>query len=200
MWIATTAVVLAASTAGAEEGTLAKLVERMTGSFSSAEQAAADPDFFDIRLEMVRIWPDSDEAVWLYVEQAAATSLDKPYRQRVYRLNPLPDGSFMSEVFSIPYPLRFAGDWRSDDPLPGVLPGTLEIRKGCTVFLRWNDEGFFDGGTAGRNCVSTLRGAVYATSEVTVRSDAIVSWDRGFDSEGNQVWGAEKGGYVFLKK
>jgi hypothetical protein len=199
-WIAAVVLVLAAPMAGAGEGTLTDLIERMTGSFSSAAQAVEDPDFFDIRLEMVRIWPDSDEAVWLYVEQAAASSLDKPYRQRVYRLTPLPDGTFESKVFSIPDPLRFAGDWRSDDPLAGVTPDDLEIREGCAVFLRWSDEGFFEGSTRDRECVSTLRGASYATSEVTVRFDAIVSWDRGFDVDGNQVWGAEKGGYVFLKE
>jgi hypothetical protein len=25
----------------------------------------------------------------------------------------------------------------------------------------------------------------------------MISWDRGFDADGNQVWGAEGGGYVF---
>jgi hypothetical protein len=28
----------------------------------------------------------------------------------------------------------------------------------------------------------------------------IVSWDRGFDASGAQVWGAEKGGYIFLNE
>jgi hypothetical protein len=28
----------------------------------------------------------------------------------------------------------------------------------------------------------------------------MVSWDRGFDKEGKQVWGAQKGGYRFVKK
>jgi hypothetical protein len=27
----------------------------------------------------------------------------------------------------------------------------------------------------------------------------LASWDRGFDSTDNQVWGAEKGGYIFKK-
>ena len=37
----------------------------------------------------------------------------------------------------------------------------------------------------------------YATSEVTVSSDRIASWDRGYDQAGSQVWGAEKAAYVF---
>ncbi|MBD3331298.1 hypothetical protein GF356_00490, partial [candidate division GN15 bacterium] len=36
--------------------TLAQLADWMTGSFSSADQAAEDSAFFDIRLEMSRIW------------------------------------------------------------------------------------------------------------------------------------------------
>ena len=54
----------------------------MTGSFSSEEQARSDADFYDIRLQMVRVWPERQDGCWLYVEQAAADSLDRPYRQR----------------------------------------------------------------------------------------------------------------------
>lgn len=32
-----------------------------------------------------------------------------------------------------------------------------------------------------------------------VEPDRIVSWDRGFDESGSQVWGATAGGYVFLR-
>jgi hypothetical protein len=34
---------------------------------------------------------------------------------------------------------------------------------------------------------------------VEVRPDGLVSWDRGFDADGQQVWGAEKGPYVFTR-
>jgi hypothetical protein len=27
----------------------------------------------------------------------------------------------------------------------------------------------------------------------------MISWDRGYNDAGEQVWGAEKGGYIFLK-
>jgi len=51
----------------------------------------------------------------------------------------------------------------------------------------------------GKDCPSELRGAKYATSEVTISKNGFVSWDRGFDENGNQVWGAEYGGYDFLR-
>jgi len=41
------------------------LLAWMTGSFSSAEQAEAETNYYDIRLEMVQIWKErNDEHVW----------------------------------------------------------------------------------------------------------------------------------------
>jgi hypothetical protein len=50
-----------------------------------------------------------------------------------------------------------------------------------------------------RDCKSSLHGVVYATSQVRITEAELYSWDRGFDAEGNQVWGAEGGSYVFRK-
>jgi len=192
-WLALV-LLLSAPAAGDDLETLA---DWMTGSFSSQAQAEADSDYFDIRLEMTEIWPQRDDGVWLYVEQAAASSLDKPYRQRVYRLTEEPGGILRSEVYSIPEPLRFAGAWRNEEPLSDLSPTDLEVRQGCAVLLRRADDGVFAGSTDGTGCSSKLRGAAYATSEVRVTSDRIESWDRGFAAGGEQAWGAEKGPYLF---
>ncbi len=171
----------------------------MTGSFSSAAQAAADPENYrDIRLEMARIWRDRTDGPWLYVEQAAAESLDRPYRQRVYQLVARPDGAFESRVYTLPGdPRRFAGAGRDPAVLAGLSPEQLELRAGCTMILRRRADGAFAGGTEGRGCESTLRGAAYATSEAVITAGRLVTWDRGFDAAGVQVWGATAGGYVF---
>jgi len=81
--------------------------------------AKADPQHFkDIRLGVARIWKARTDGIWLYVEQAAAESLDKPYRQRVYHLRSLGDGRFQSEIYSLKgNPLRLAGAWRQVAPL-----------------------------------------------------------------------------------
>lgn len=175
------------------------LASWMTGSFSSAEQAAADSAYFDIRLEMAPIWPERTEGRWLYVEQAAAPALDRPYRQRIYHLTQGSGGWFRSEVYLIPDPLRFAGAWREPARFDALAPDSLEVREGCAVLLRRTGDGAFSGSTLGAGCASDLRGASYATSEVTVRADRLVSWDRGFDAGGTQTWGAEGGGYIFLR-
>ena len=92
------------------------------------------------------------------------------------------------------------GAWREQNLLKGLTPEDLELREGCTVFLKYDGNGRFVGGTEGNGCLSGLRGATYATSEVIVGPGRIESWDRGFDAEGVQVWGAEKGAYVFLRE
>lgn len=178
---------------------LEQLAEWMSGSFSSAEQAALDTNFYDIRLQMVRIWPERDDGVWLYVEQASAENLERPYRQRVYRLSREEDGSLRSAVYTFENPLRFAGAWKMADPLRALSPDSLSERVGCHILLKRKDAHTFIGSTTNRDCPSDLRGASYATSEVTITSTQMISWDRGFDAGGNQVWGSEKGGYVFRK-
>ncbi len=172
----------------------------MTGSFSSQEQAEADTSYYDIRLEMVRIWEAREDGYWIYIEQAAASKKHKPYRQRVYHLTANEDHTLQSDVYEIPDPLRFAGDWKKENPLSGLTPDSLIARKGCSVIIRRTDQNTFEGGTVGRNCRSELYGASYATSDVKISADRFISWDRGFDSEDKQVWGAEKGPYVFKKK
>ena len=175
------------------------LVKMMEGSFSSEEQAKNDSDYYDIRLEMKRIWPEREDGHWLYVEQAVASSLEKPYRQRVYQVKRTYEGRFESIVYTMNDPLRFAGAWKDVNPLSELIPDSLTLRSGCTVTLTLMEYGLFEGSTTGDNCESDLRGAKYATSEVKITKDSIISWDRGFNVDGKQVWGAEKGGYVFLR-
>lgn len=133
----------------------------MTGSFSSQEQAEADTYVPDIRLEMVHIWKERDDAFWLYVEQAAAWSLEKPYCQRVYRL------------------LRREGGTREDAPLSRLRPDSRTERAGCAIVME-DSNGAFIGSTLGKSCGSELRGATDATSEVRIEKDLLTSWDRGF--------------------
>ncbi|MGA9117077.1 MAG: chromophore lyase CpcT/CpeT [Bacteroidota bacterium] len=177
-----------------------RLVDWMTGSFSSARQAAADSSYYDIALRMARIWTDREDGYWFYVEQAVAETADKPYRQRVYRVSQVESDLFKSEVFLIPDPEKYVGEWRKENPLRDVSPDDLELRGGCTVFLRLDARGAFTGGTVGRACASDRRGAAYATSEVVIGPGRIESWDRGFDESGRQVWGAVRGPYVFIRR
>lgn len=175
---------------------LATLVDWMSGSFSSAAQAAADGDFRDIRLHMSPLQVDRAEGYWLYVEQAVAEYAERPYRQRVYHVTEIAPNLYESQVYELPDPAAVVGAWRDPSLLEGLSPDDLQQREGCAILLRRRGDAFV-GSTLGSLCTSTLRGAAYATSEVTVTADGLTSWDRGFDRDGRQVWGAEQGGYVF---
>jgi len=177
---------------------LAQLVEWMTGSFSSAKQAEENSNFLDIRLRMHPVWTDRGDGHWLYVEQAVATHIDEPYRQRFYHITQVNDSTFGSDVYTMDEPHRFAGLWDDKDFPSPLEPDSLALRDGCSVILvKQGDE--YVGSTVGKDCSSELRGANYAASEVRISAEGIYSWDRGYDSDDVQVWGAETGGYFFSK-
>lgn len=175
---------------------LEKLTRLMAGSYSSEKQHNQDSTFFDIRLKMVPIWKDRTDARWLYVEQALASKQDKPYRQRIYKVTEPQSGTFESAVFTLNSPLRFVGNLNLVEKLS---PDSLQLREGCAVILKKNGRKCFVGATDAEKCPSDMRNAAYATSEVTLTSKSICSWDRGYDRDDRQVWGAEKGGYQFRK-
>jgi len=173
--------------------------EYMTGSFNSYFQSSTDAAYLPIYLEMVRIWPERTDAYWLYVEQSMAGMRNKPYRQRIYRLSPLGGGDYESRVYELPTPEKFVYQWTNPAFFSGLSQDLLIEREGCRVVLKWV-KNRFEGGTRSNDCLNNLKGASYATSRVTVYEDKLESWDQGWDLEGQQVWGAEKGAYLFDKK
>lgn len=174
------------------------MVEYMTGSFDSSLQASQDSSYYDITLHMYEIWDDRP-GKWIYVEQSVSTMQDKPYRQRVYQLIPFEKGSFQSVVYTIKDQDDVIGAWKDDNIFDKYSFDDLVIREGCTVYMKKTKDGY-EGSTLKDNCKSDFRGASYATSIVSVNGRTIKSWDQGFDNKGKQVWGAEKGGYVFVRK
>jgi CpeT protein len=184
---------------------VAAVAGMLVGSYSSLEQSQTDRDFREITLHMATIWADRADGPWIYVEQALASEPLRPYRQRVYQvaISENPDaapGTVESRVFELPGdPLALAGAWQEPTRFDAITIESLVPRQGCTVYLVPNSDGSWSGGTDGTGCSSALRGATYATSEVTLTSEELRSWDRGFDKDGKQVWGAEKGPYIFRR-
>ncbi|MCB1052977.1 MAG: chromophore lyase CpcT/CpeT [Acidobacteria bacterium] len=178
---------------------LETFVAWLSGTFSSTEQAKADPDFYDIHLVMAPIWTDRTDGYWFYVEQAVATSLEKPYRQRVYHVSRLENGQIESAVYTLKDPQTYVGAGQEPQRFDALSPNDLEVREGCAVIMHREPDGSFKGGTQENHCASNLRGASYATSEITLSENLLISWDRGFADNGEQVWGAQKGGYHFKR-
>jgi CpeT protein len=179
---------------------LDQLVHTMVGHYNSTAQAERDTDYYNITLHMAQIWPADKANRWLYVEQAVTKNLAKPYRQRVYKVEKIDAENYKSIVYTLPDDKKVIGWWATPKNFKAIKPSDLSIRTGCTVFLKKQKDGSFSGSTDGPSCESSLRGAKYATSKVTISADQIESWDQGFGADGKQVWGAEKGGYQFLRQ
>lgn len=179
---------------------LDKVFQWMSGRFSSETQSKSDTDFFSISLQMRPVWKQSATEKWLYVEQAMATDLKKPYRQRVYHLTLSGDSAILSTVYEIPGPARFVGGVQNPEMLKVLTKDSLISRQGCAITLKKINDETFAGSTPGKECLSSLRKAKYATSKVQVTATGIESWDQGWDEKDVQVWGAKKGGYIFEKK
>lgn len=178
---------------------LEELAYTMAGSYTSAAQAKADTSYFEIELEMVRIWPKRKDGAWFYVEQATATSKAKPYRQRVYHVKQVNDSTFTSTILTIKGGERYFGAYADPVKLEQIPKDSLETLEGCDITLVRRGRDYV-GSTNHRDCPNKRGEATYATSEVTLRSDRMISWDRGWNDAGAQVWGAEKGGYIFIKR
>ncbi|MBL7786234.1 MAG: chromophore lyase CpcT/CpeT [Chitinophagales bacterium] len=180
------------------KGSVEELLRYMEGSYNTLAQSQRDTNYFHISLEMHRIWQKRSDGHWLYVEQAMAGKLDKPYRQRIYRVAVAEKG-FVSEVYELKTPQRYIQQYKNPIAFAQLTPDSLVQRKGCEVWLHKEGDKYV-GETHLGSCESSLRGAKYATSQVTISAQQLESWDRGFDEKKQQVWGATAGPYLFVKQ
>ena len=174
----------------------ATVAQHLSGWFTSEAQAKQDESYFNIHLVAIPIWTERTDGHWLYVEQAADGYLDQPYRQRIYHVSETSTG-VKSEIYALPDPSAWVAAWRSPDLAKSLTPAQLQIRKGCAVHLTEASPGRFVGSTGVATCESMRQGAAYATSEVILEANRLESWDRGFDANDEQVWGAVDGAYIF---
>ena len=180
-----------------EDKELKELFALMQGSFNSEIQSQVDSSYFNISLHMYPIW--EDQGNFLYVEQALNRMQDRPYRQRIYELTRVSDSTFSSAVYALGVDSLWIGKWKTPKVFDSISLKDIALKKGCEVILKRISENHFMGKTGDTTCVSTMRGASFARSEVEILEDKVISWDRGFDANGNYVWGAEKGPYIFNK-
>jgi len=180
-----------------EDKTLNELYTLMQGSYNSKAQSIADSSYYNISLHMYPIWKERGK--FLYVEQALHNMQDQPYRQRVYELKRSSDSTFNSLVYTFKTDSLWVGQWKHPDAFDALTIKDLDLKQGCNVILKKVGPSHFQGSTNEKSCKSSLRGATYATSQVELFEGKIISWDRGFNAEDKQVWGAQNGGYIFEK-
>ncbi|SDW26369.1 CpeT/CpcT family [Lutibacter oricola] len=180
------------------EITVETLASYMEGHFSSEKQSKQDSSYFHITLDMKKVPLKNANGIWLYVEQTAAKTPGKPYRQRFYHLEKLNDSTFSSSIYSMEDPKKYIGGHNDVSMFKDFALEKLTKLPGCALNLVYKN-GFFEGETIEGACKNSWGKATYATSEVKVEKDKMISWDRGWNDAKEQVWGAEKGGYIFNK-
>ncbi|MDY7014054.1 MAG: chromophore lyase CpcT/CpeT [Cyanobacteriota bacterium] len=172
------------------------VVEHLVGVMDTSAQAEAQPDAPSARMTTCQVRVPDAEEIFLYQEQALSRSLERPYRQRFLRVAPSAEGDAVeSKTYSPLNPETWNGlcDRAPEERI--VRGGDMEDRE-CSVFLV-PANGMYIGETQTGGCATKVRGAVRITNTIFLHSAGMDTWDRGFDAEGNQVWGADGQGYEY---
>ncbi len=190
-----------ANQAAAPDAASLVLASMLVGSYSTHAQAIADPAFHDLNLEIVRCWTDRADGPWLYLEQSSTSTIDKPYKQRVYKLVNNLDGTVTVLAFELPGdPLPHALAWMAAQPLNDLTPELLVAQDGCALSITLAQDGLSaTGGTEGTHCPSPHAGVSYATLELITSASTLQLWERGFDETRAQVSGSRVGPCAFVK-
>ena len=139
---------------------------------------------------------DRPERVYLYQEQSLKKSLDSPYRQRFLQIEA---GEEKDTVISQSYKPINSQKWIGlcDRPERQRVVNSQEMSQPvCSVLLK-PKVSIYVGTTPPEGCPTKVRGAVKITNMIILHDRGMDTWDRGFDAEGNQVWGAKNESYQF---
>lgn len=186
----------------------AKIVSRsLSGEKLSREQASRDPDhFFNIRMLTCPAAEMVDGSKVLYLEQAFWRTPQKPFRQRFYMVKPCPK-DLKCDVEVSSYAIRDAEEYKNfcdrpkdQRPLPEEVIGDIAEHL-TTINLKRCERGkrcLYEGSTPPEGFPNSWNGATHCTSELAIlKNNEVHTWDRGYDDDGNQVWGVKVGPYEF---
>ena len=172
------------------------------GSWSSIEQSADDA--YDwVESEVVRIWPDREDGVWLYQENAIIGSgpgnpdtddrKARPYFQVVVHVRNMGDGTLHTTTYRVADRQAARGAWKRPELFDRDWLGAVS----CMGSMTRVGDGFWNGQTV---CPNSYKGAVKLLSRSVRAPGVYVNWDRGFDADGRLIWGPKQGGYIFKRK
>ncbi|XP_057472903.1 chromophore lyase CRL, chloroplastic-like isoform X1 [Actinidia eriantha] len=173
----------------------------------SKEQASRDPDnYFNFRWLSCPAAEMVDGSKVLYFEQAFWRTPHKPFRQRFFMVKPCPK-EMKCDVELSTYAIRDAEGYknfcdRSKDqrPQPEEVIGDLAEHL-TTIYLKHCERGkpcLYEGSTPPDGFPNSWNGASYCTSELSIlKNNEIHTRDKGYDDNGNQVWGVKGGPYEF---
>jgi len=124
----------------------------------------------------------------LYVESARVDSLQSPYRQAFFQVYKYKNGLRL-RTFE---PMRqiggaLVGLWANPDLFPSVTRRDLVV----TMDIELTADGDGYKGKSPHPYPTGRLNAVEMTSDFTIKPDRIITADKGFDSNGEVIWGAK---------
>ena len=176
------------------------LLSWLSGDFSSKEQAGYDSRFTSAELRLREIWPGYQGYRWVYAEQYLTLRSIRPFRQRIYRFSPAPDGRILMAELTMPRAIDFAGAWRQPALLDSLTPQQLSLRHGCEIWLSRTASGEYAGHTQVGHCATDFGGASTLVQHIWIGPNSIRLLDRAYDNQGGSRWGSPGEGYVYLRK
>jgi len=179
-----------------------EVAARLEGTMDTSAQAKTNPKFSTVYMTTCRITlqgKPADDSIFLYQEQSLQPDQSKPYRQRFLQLSVSPySQSVRSQAFRPKQLQRWAGF--CNQPAADRQVSVAELGQPvCSVFLRRSGENYI-GNTPADGCPANVRGAVRITNHIVLYANGMDTWDRGFDAQGKQVWGAQSISYQFRRQ
>ena len=166
----------------------AQVAELLEGTFRSDEQAEQDRRYFDISMRLCRVDAEAYGTHVLYIEQARSDQLDSPYRQRLYVLHGT-EYEVISEVWSSTQAAQWVGLCDRDERV--VEEVTLSSNPAVRSSLSPPKRTSLRAVPVDKAAAAPWRAVVTLTAEVRADADGLTSWDRGYNAQDQQVWGAE---------
>jgi hypothetical protein len=173
-----------------------RAAQHLIGSMDTAQRAAQNPKVSNVTMTTCRATTPTanPDIIYLYQEQALSQELAKPYRQRILELSWQPfSQTVRSRAFKLNNPSTVVNFCNRTDRTIAEPDFPAAI---CSVFLKPTPTGFV-GTTPADGCPTTARGAVRIRNRIELHELGMDTWDRGFDAQGKQIWGAKTESYQF---
>ena len=191
--------ILLSTPSAAENGdsSAAQLASSMVGTFATRADAPGTA-FADFRASL----PTMGDGQWIYFQRNQGADM-QVYRQRVLQLIDQPDGSVSQITYTIAEPERFATAPQDAAALAPLNSADLTalLNEGCEQLWRYDadrDGGSWIGRVNPDSCTiysQRRQTEIRIGSETRLTGDALYEAERGFDLEGNQLWGTPAGEY-----
>ncbi|ABW32426.1 chromophore lyase CpcT/CpeT [Acaryochloris marina] len=177
------------------------LAKWLAAEFSNQAQAIENPPLYAHIQVSIRPLPRKLLTGYcLYLEQAYAFMLKKPYRTRVIHILEHKD-SILIENYELHKKELFLGGTRDPLILNKISTEHLIKKEGCDMNVEWTGHSFVGTVVPGKSCKVVRNGkTTYLDNSFEVDQNKFISIDRGRDPETDElIWGSIAGPFHFSR-